>query len=85
MTEKQRRLMKHEMEDAIPLRQPPAPPLSDGPDLSETLRLLERISRMPDIRFEKVHQMQELIARGEFETEERINGTIKRLMEELGL
>jgi len=55
------------------------------PDMVETLRLLERISRMPDIRFEKVQQARELIARGQFETPERVDGTVRRLMEELGL
>ena len=29
--------------------------------------------------------MRELIAQGRFETPERINGTVERLMEELGL
>jgi negative regulator of flagellin synthesis FlgM len=55
------------------------------PDMAETLRLLERISRMPDIRFEKVQQMRELIAEGRFETPERVDGAVRRLMEELGL
>jgi negative regulator of flagellin synthesis FlgM len=55
------------------------------PDMAETLRLLEQISRMPDIRFEKVQQMRELIAEGQFETPERVDGAVRRLMEELGL
>jgi hypothetical protein len=85
MSDKHRRLAKHPVEESLPYEQPQAPPLTDGPDLSETLRLLEKISRMPDIRFEKVQEMRQLIACGRFETDERINGTIKRLMEELGL
>jgi len=55
------------------------------PDMAETLRLLEKISRMPDIRFEKVQQARELIAEGQFETPERVDGAVRRLMEELGL
>jgi hypothetical protein len=40
---------------------------------------------MPDIRFEKVQQARELIEQGQFETPERMDGTVRRLMEELGL
>jgi hypothetical protein len=61
------------------------PPMAEPPDMAETLRLLEKVSRMPDIRFEKVQQMRELIAEGKLETPERIDGTIRRLMEDLGL
>ena len=84
MAEKHRRLAKHPIEEPTRYEPPQAPPLADAPDLGETLRLLEKISRMPPIRFEKVQEMRRLIARGEFETEERIHGAIARLLEELG-
>ena len=61
------------------------PPFAKPPDMAETLRLLERVSRMPDIRFDKVQHMRELITQGKLETPERVDGTVRRLMEELGL
>jgi len=78
-------LIKHEVgTEATPGHTEP-PPMAEPPDMAETLRLLEKVSRMPDIRFEKVQKMRELIAEGKLETPERIDGTIRRLMEELGL
>ena len=85
MTNNDRELMKQNLESvAGPARAEP-PPFSEAPDVAETLRLLERVSRMPDIRFDKVAEMRELIAKGTFETPERIDGAIRRLAEELGL
>ena len=85
MNHDDRELMKHEIQPEISLGPTEVPPFAKAPDMAETLRLLEKISRMPDIRFEKVQQARELIARGQFETPERVDGTVRRLMEELGL
>lgn len=80
-----RKLVPQDLEPEPAWEPTPPPPMTDGPDVSESLRLLERIRRLPDVRFEKVETMRDLIARGEFETDERINGTVRRLMEEFGL
>jgi hypothetical protein len=85
MTHQDPELIKHEVENESPLGHTEPPPMTEPPDMAETLRLLEKVSRMPDIRFEKVQQMRELIAEGKLETPERIDGTIRRLMEDLGL
>ena len=85
MSQGRRKLMKQSIPEEAPYSEATPPPMGGTPDMAETLRLLERISRMPDIRFEKVQKMQELIAQGRFETPERIDGTVRRLMEELGL
>jgi hypothetical protein len=85
MTNHDRELMKHEIQDELAYRQNEPPPFAEAPDAAETLRLLDRVSRLPAIRFDKVQRMRELIARDELETEERIDGTAGRLAEELGL
>lgn len=85
MNHDEHELMKHEVQPETSLGPTEVPPFAKAPDMAETLRLLERISRMPDIRFEKVQQMRELMAEGKLETPERIEGTVRRLMEELGL
>jgi hypothetical protein len=77
--------MKQNVQGDLTYGQVQPPPLTEPPDMAETLRLLDKISRMPDIRFEKVQQMRTLIARDALETPERIDGTVRRLMEELGL
>ncbi|MBE3099287.1 MAG: hypothetical protein IMZ44_19400 [Planctomycetes bacterium] len=43
-----------------------------------------RAPQPPDIRHDKVRQMRRLIALGRLETPERIEGTLRRLLEELG-
>jgi hypothetical protein len=43
-----------------------------------------RTPQPPDIRRDKVRQMRRLIALGRLETPERIEGTVRRLLEELG-
>jgi len=78
-------LLKHEVEAESPVVQPEPPPLAEPPGLTETMRLLDKVSRLPHIRKERVEQMRALIAEGKLETPERIEGTIRRLMEELGL
>jgi len=85
MNHDERELIKHDLEGTAAFGPTEPPPFADAPDMAETLRLLQKVSRMPDIRFEKVQQMRELIAQNQFETPERVDGTVRRLMEELGL
>ena len=57
-------------------------------DLAEAARgrrLVQRVKQLPDIRADKVRRMRRLIALGRMETPERINGTARRIAEELGL
>jgi len=85
MASHDRELMKQNVQGDLTYGQVQPPPMTEPPDPAETLRLLDKISRMPDIRFEKVQRMRDLIARGELETPERLDGTVTRMMEELGL
>jgi flagellar biosynthesis anti-sigma factor FlgM len=57
---------------------------TDTVEISDSARYLGEIKKLPDIREDKVRAAREAIASGRFETPERINGTIDRLMEELG-
>ena len=57
-------------------------------DLAEAARgrrLVQRVKQLPDIRADKVRRMRRLIALERMETPERINGTARRIAEELGL
>ena len=85
MNPEEHELMKHEVESEVVFGHTEPPPFVEPPDAVETHRLLERVSRLPAVRSEKVQKMKELIAEGGLETPERIDGTIRRLMEELGL
>ena len=85
MRDEEQELMKHDLAVDAAVGQPETPPFVEAPDAAETLRLLEKVSRMPDIRFEKVQRMRELLAEDKLETPERVEGTVRRLLEELGL
>ena len=85
MNKDERELIKHDVASDVAFGHTETPPFAKAPDMTETMRLLERVSRMPDIRFEKVHAMRQLIAEGRLETPDRIEGTLRRVMEELGL
>ncbi len=56
---------------------------TDTVEISDSARYLSEIKKLPDVRQEKVQSAREAIASGQFETPERINGTVDRLMEEL--
>ena len=56
---------------------------TDTVQISDSARYLSEIKKLPSIREAKVQQMKDLIASGQFETPERINGTVDRLLQEL--
>jgi hypothetical protein len=55
---------------------------TDTVDISDRARYLA-VAKDPPIREDKVQAMKSLIASGQFETPERINGTVDRLLQEL--
>jgi flagellar biosynthesis anti-sigma factor FlgM len=57
---------------------------TDTVQISDSARYLGEIKKLPPIRQEKVQAMKDLIASGQFETPERINGTVDRLLQEMG-
>ncbi len=85
MTTDDRELVKQHLEGDVAFGPTDPPPPTEAPDMAETLRFLEKVSRMPDIRFDKVQQVRELIAEDKLETPKRIEGAVRRLMDELGL
>jgi len=52
---------------------------------AEVDKLKERVAQIPDVRIDKVRELRELIDKGLYETEERIEGTVARLLEVLKL
>lgn len=56
---------------------------TDTVEISDSARYLGAIKKLPEIRFDKVQQARDLIASGQFETPERINGTVDRLLQDL--
>lgn len=59
--------------------------VGDRVAISEHARLLEMLARVPAIRTERIEDLRRLIESGEYETPERIEGAVQKLMEEFGI
>jgi negative regulator of flagellin synthesis FlgM len=61
-----------------------ATPARDRVEISNHSRLLEALSRVPEIRAERVDELRRIIESGDFETPERIEGAVVKILEEFG-
>lgn len=55
----------------------------DEVQISEMGKMLEALSEVPDIREDRVAQIRQQIAAGEYETEQKLNLAVDRLLDEL--
>ncbi len=69
------------VDNAAPASQ--APGASDVVEISSIAKLAAKIHELPDVRAELVEKVKTEIASGEYETPQRIELTIDRLMDEL--
>lgn len=70
--------------DAAPRSSPAASPDgSDRIEISEWAQFLSRLAELPDVRVEKVANARSAIDRGEYETPERLDQAIERLVASL--
>ncbi|HVS72791.1 MAG TPA: flagellar biosynthesis anti-sigma factor FlgM [Phycisphaerae bacterium] len=56
---------------------------SDTVEISDVARYLNELKKLPDVREAKVNDARQAIANGTFESPQRIDGTVDRLMAEL--
>jgi len=55
----------------------------DVVEISELAKFMEELSRLPEIRQEKVGQLRQLIQKGEYTTAERLDAAVERLLADL--
>lgn len=72
-------------------RPPPPPPAAGAPggepdrvDISSLARLLGAANQLPQVRLDKVERLKAEIASGRYETPDKIEKMVARLMEDLG-
>lgn len=58
-------------------------PVSDRVELSDHARHLERLRSLPDVRSAKVDAIRDSIARGSYDTPERMKIALQRLLDDL--
>lgn len=70
---------------AIPSNINPVQPaeISDVLEISQVARLAEKVQQIPDIRVDLVERVKAEIAAGTYETPERLEVAVNRLMDEL--
>ena len=67
-----------------PMTRTEAPQIADEVDISEAARLVEQIQQMPDIREDRVDAVRQQIADGTYETSDKLNAALERLLDEIG-
>ena len=58
------------------------PSISDGVEISELAKLAARINEIPDVRTDLVQRVRQELAAGTYETQEKIDIAVERLMDE---
>jgi len=61
-----------------------AAPIQDELQLSDAAQLVDKVREMPDVRQDRVDQIKAQIANGTYETEEKLDIALGRLLDELG-
>jgi negative regulator of flagellin synthesis FlgM len=56
---------------------------SDRVELSDRARYLSKLAALPDVRSELVERVRREIAAGSYETDERLDGAVSHLLDEL--
>ncbi len=74
----------HGVRNAPSPPRPPAAPITDEVDISEAARMAEQIQQMPETREDRIEAVRQQIADGTYETAERLNTAIDRLLDEIG-
>lgn len=74
----------HGVRQPQPMTRPESAQIADEVDISEAAQFAEQIRGMPDIREDRVEAVRLKIAEGTYETSDRLNAAIERLLDEIG-
>ena len=74
----------HGVRPSQPMARPEAAQIADEVDISEAAQFAEQIQQMPDIRRGPRRSGPPQIAEGTYETSDRLNAAIERLLDEIG-
>jgi len=67
-----------------PMARPEATQIADEVDISEAARLVEQVQQMPEMREGRVEAVRQQIAEGTYETSDKLNVAVERLLDEIG-
>jgi negative regulator of flagellin synthesis FlgM len=67
-----------------PAEQPDAAPIRDELEISAAARLTEQAQAVPEIRQDRIAAIRAKIAEGAYETQEKLEIAVERLLDEIG-
>ncbi len=74
----------HGAKPAQQIARPEAPQIADEVDISEAARLVEQVQQMPEMRSDRIEAVRQQIAEGTYETRDKLNVALERLLDEIG-
>ncbi len=74
----------HSLHPAQQAFQPEPSQIVDQIDISEAAQLVEQVRQLPDIREDRVEAVRQQIAAGTYDTSEKLDAAIERLLDEIG-
>lgn len=74
----------HSSRVASPAAASPSAPIQDELHISDAAQFVEQVRQMPDIRQERVDQIRSQIAAGAYETDDKLDIALGRLLDEIG-
>ncbi len=74
----------HGSRSSEPVARPDATPINDEVDISQEARLVEQARQIPDVRQDRVETIRTQIAAGTYETPEKLDVAVDRLLDEIG-
>jgi negative regulator of flagellin synthesis FlgM len=74
----------HGARPAQPTTRPEAAQIADEVNISDAARLVEQVQQMPEMRADRVDAVRQQIAAGTYETAEKLNAAVERLLDEIG-
>jgi negative regulator of flagellin synthesis FlgM len=74
----------HSARASQPAVRPESVGIHDEVQISDAARLVEQVQELPDIRQDRVDAVRRQIAAGTYETSEKLNVALDRLLDEIG-
>jgi negative regulator of flagellin synthesis FlgM len=74
----------HASRVTAPSAQPESSSIRDELQISDTARLMEQAQQLPDIRQDRVAAIRAQIANGAYETADKLDIAVSRLLDEIG-
>ncbi len=74
----------HSSRASQPAGRPDATPITDEVEISDAARLVDQVRQVPEIRQQRVDAIRAKIAEGTYETQDKLDVAVERLLDEIG-